>query len=103
VFAEYVRNRAEISVAEAVRRMTSLAADRFGLAGRGRLAPGAWADVVVFDPATFRDTATFAAPKQEPEGMHWVIVNGQLTYDRGRHTGARAGRVLRFSPSPPLS
>jgi len=96
VFAEYVRKRGEISLSEAVRRMTSLPADRFGLADRGRLAPGAWADVAVFDPVAFRDVATFAAPKQEPEGLHWVIVNGKLTYDRGRHTGARAGRLLRF-------
>jgi N-acyl-D-amino-acid deacylase len=96
VFAEYVRKRQEISVAEAVRRMTSLPADRFGLSGRGRIAPGAWADVVVFDPASFRDTATFAAPKQEPAGMVWVIVNGRLAYDRGRHTGALAGRLLSF-------
>jgi N-acyl-D-amino-acid deacylase len=97
VFAQYVRNRQELSVAEAVRRMTSLPADRFGLSGRGRIVPGAWADLAVFDPATFRDTATFEAPKQEPEGMHWVLVNGQLTYDRGHHTGARAGRVLTFN------
>jgi len=96
VFAEYVRKRSEISLSEAVRRMTSLAADRFGLADRGRLAPGAWADVAVFDPVAFRDVATFAASKREPEGLHWVIVNGKLTYDHGRHTGARAGRLLRF-------
>jgi len=96
VFAEYVRKREEISVAEAVRRMTSLPADRFGLSGRGRIAPGARADVAVFDPASFRDAATFAAPKREPEGMHWVIINGQLAYDQGRHTGALAGRLLSF-------
>jgi len=96
IFAEYVRGRQEISVAEAVRRMTSLPADRFGLTCRGRLSVGNWADVVVFDPATFRDAATFAAPKQEPEGMHWVLVNGQLTYDRGRHTDLRAGQLLSF-------
>jgi N-acyl-D-amino-acid deacylase len=96
VFAEYVRKRSEISVSEAVRRMTSLPADRFGLAGRGRLTPGAWADVAVFDPHAFRDVATFTAPKQEPEGLHWVFVNGKLTYDLGRHTSARAGRLLRF-------
>ena len=96
VFAEYVRKRAEISVSEAVRRMTSLPADRFGLAGRGRLAPGRWADVTVFDPATFRDTATFMAPKQQPEGLHWVFVNGTLTFEQGRHTGARAGQLLSF-------
>lgn len=96
VFAEYVRGAQEISVAEAVRRMTSLPADRFGLTGRGRLSAGNWADVVVFDPATFRDAATFATPKQEPAGMYWVLVNGQLTYDRGRHTGVRAGQLLTF-------
>jgi N-acyl-D-amino-acid deacylase len=96
VFAQYVRERQEISVPEAVRRMTSLPADRFGLANRGRLTPGAWADVVVFDPATFRDTATFTHPKREPEGMVWVIVNGHVACDHGRHTGARAGRVLTF-------
>ncbi|MGN6681870.1 MAG: N-acyl-D-amino-acid deacylase family protein [Streptosporangiaceae bacterium] len=96
IFAEYVRGRPEISVAEAVRRMTSLPADRFGLTCRGRLAVGNWADVVVFDPATFSDTATFDAPKQEPEGMYWVLVNGQLTYDRGRHTDVRAGQLLSF-------
>ena len=52
--------------------------------------------MVVFDPTTFRDAATFAAPKQEPEGMYWVLVNGQLTYDRGRHTDVRAGQLLSF-------
>jgi N-acyl-D-amino-acid deacylase len=96
VFAEYVRERGEISLSEAVRRMTSLAADRFGLAGRGRLAPGAMADAVIFDPATIRDVATFADPKREPEGVHWVIVNGTIAVDHGRHTGARAGRLLRY-------
>ncbi len=99
VFAEYVRGRGDLSVSEAVRRMTSLPADRFGLADRGRLIPGAWADVAVFDPVAFRDVATFEEPKREPEGLHWLIVNGILTYDRGRHTGARAGRLLRYEPS----
>jgi N-acyl-D-amino-acid deacylase len=51
----------------------------------------------VFDPTEFRDLATYEDPKQEPAGMHWVVVNGQLTYDHGRHTGARAGRVLSFA------
>ena len=99
VFAEYVRGRGELSVSEAVRRMTSLPADRFGLADRGRLTPGAWADVAVFDPVAFRDVATFDDPKREPEGLHWLIVNGVLTYDRGRHTGARAGRLLSHASS----
>jgi N-acyl-D-amino-acid deacylase len=98
VFAQYVRRDKVISLAEAVRRMTSLPADRFGLAGRGRLTPGAPADLVVFDPATIADLATFADPKREPTGVRWVVVNGQLVYADGRHTGARPGRVLRFGP-----
>jgi N-acyl-D-amino-acid deacylase len=99
VFAQYVRGRGEISVSEAVRRMTSLPAGRFGLTDRGTLTPGAWADVVVFDPATIRDTATFTDPKREPDGVSWVIVNGVIALDRGRHTGSRAGRLLRFGAS----
>jgi N-acyl-D-amino-acid deacylase len=82
--------------------MTSLPAQRFGLAGRGSLAPGNWADVVVFDPDLIRDEATYADPKREAAGINWVLVNGELTYDSGRnagarHTGARAGRLLRFT------
>jgi N-acyl-D-amino-acid deacylase len=97
VFAEYVRGRAVISLPEAVRRMTSLPASRFGLAGRGLLTPGAHGDLVVFDPAVIRDLASYTEPKQEPEGVHWVVVNGQLVFDRGRHTGTRPGQLLRFA------
>lgn len=97
VFSRYVRSGAQISLTEAVRRMTSLPARRFGLAGRGVLAAGNWADVVVFDPSSFRDVATYADPKREAAGLHWVLVNGELTYERGRHTGARAGRLLSFA------
>ncbi len=96
VFAQYVRGRGLISVAEAVRRMTSLPAGRFGLAGRGRLAPGARADLVVFDPATIEDLATYSDPKREPAGVRWVVINGSLAYDHGRHTGTRPGKLLRF-------
>ncbi|HET9895324.1 MAG TPA: D-aminoacylase [Streptosporangiaceae bacterium] len=98
IFAEYVRKHGLISTAEAVRRMTSLPADRFGLAGRGRLTPGFHADFVVFDQATIADVATYSDPKREPAGVHSVIVNGSLTYHRGRHTGARAGQLLAFRP-----
>lgn len=97
VFSRYVRAGAQITVPEAVRRMTSLPAGRFGLAGRGSLVAGDWADVVVFDPASFSDVATYTDPKREAAGLHWVLVNGELTYERGRHTGARAGRLLRFA------
>jgi N-acyl-D-amino-acid deacylase len=96
IFAQYVRQHEVVSVAEAVRRMTSLPAGRFGLADRGRLTPGAFADLVVFDPATISDQATYQDPKREPAGVHWVVVNGELVYDQGRHTGARPGRVLHY-------
>lgn len=97
IFARYVRDLGEITLTEAVRRMTSLPARRFGLSGRGTLAPGNWADVVVFDQGRFRDEATYADPKREAAGLHWVLVNGQLAYDQGRHTGVRSGRLLRFA------
>jgi N-acyl-D-aspartate/D-glutamate deacylase len=96
VLGEYVRTRGVLSLEEAVRRMTSLSCDRFGLVDRGRVAVGQHADLVVFDPDTVVDTATYDDPKQEPTGIDWVIVNGQVTVDHGRHTGAGAGRLLSY-------
>lgn len=96
VLGEYVRARGVLTLVEAVRRMTSLSCDRFGLAGRGRVAEGGWADLVVFDPVRVRDTATYDNPKQEPEGVGWVIVNGRVAYDHGHHTGVAAGRLLHY-------
>jgi len=96
VLGTYVRDRGVLSLEEAVRRMTSLPARVFGLAGRGVIAEGTWADLVLFDPATVRDTATYDDPKREPEGIALVIVNGQITYEDGRHTGAGSGRMLRY-------
>lgn len=60
------------------------------------LAPGAYADLVLFDPETVRDTATYDDPKREPEGIELVIVNGAVAYDHGRHTQAGSGRLLFF-------
>jgi dihydroorotase/N-acyl-D-amino-acid deacylase len=80
---------------EAIRKMTSLPANRLGLDDRGRIAEGARADIVVFDPATVVDAATFEAPHQYPIGIPWVIVNGGITVERGAFTATRAGRVLR--------
>ena len=96
VLGEYVRNRGVITLEEAVRRMTSLACERFGLVERGRLQPGWSADLVLFDPATVIDTATYEDPMQEASGVALVVVNGQVAYQDGRHTGAGAGRFLRF-------
>lgn len=96
VLAKYVRERRVITIEEAVRRMTSLACDRFGLKDRGRIEEGYWADLVLFDPRAVRDTATYEDPKQEPEGIAMVVVNGQVAYDEGRHTGVGAGQMLRL-------
>ena len=91
----YVRERTVLSLEEMIRKMTSLPATRFGLKGRGRLAPGYFADVVVFDPDTVASTSTFENPAVYPTGIAWVLVNGEVVVDHGQHTGARAGRVLR--------
>lgn len=96
VLARYVRERGVLPLEEAVRRMTSLPCERFGLLERGRVAEGQWADLVLFDPERVRDTATYEDPKREPEGIAAVIVNGEVAYRDGRHTGVGAGRLLRY-------
>ncbi len=83
-----------VPLPEMIRKMTSLPADHFQLKDRGRLVPGAYADVVVFDPATIRDCATFAAPRQYAEGLAHVIVNGRPTLRDGAFTDGRGGRFL---------
>jgi N-acyl-D-amino-acid deacylase len=100
VLARYVRERGVLSLPEAVRRMTSLSCDRFGLAGRGRLAAGAFADLVLFDPELVADLATYEEPKRESRGIACVIVNGAVALERGRHTGAGAGRALCYRAEP---
>jgi N-acyl-D-aspartate/D-glutamate deacylase len=74
--------------------MTGLPAGKLGLRDRGRLAPGAFADVVVFDPATVADTATFSEPHRYPRGIPWVLVNGEPVVAGGQHTGSRPGRLV---------
>jgi N-acyl-D-amino-acid deacylase len=95
VLGHYVRERGIFTLAEAVRRMTGLSAERFGLADRGRLRPGAYADLVLFDPAAIADRATFEQPQQPAQGIELVLVNGQPVMRAGQATGARPGRVLR--------
>lgn len=96
VLGEYVRQRHVLSLEEAVRRMTSMSCARFGLAERGEVREGWWADLVVFDPDRIADTATYDDPKQECVGVDLVVVNGEVAYDHGRHTGVGAGRLLRY-------
>ncbi len=95
VLGHYARGRGLFSLETAIHKMTGLPAARFGLAGRGVIAPGAAADLVVFDPERIRDTATFAQPKQPSAGIDTVYVNGVAVWRDGRPTGARPGVVLR--------
>jgi N-acyl-D-amino-acid deacylase len=94
-FAVYVRELGILSWEQAVRKMTSLPAQRLGFPDRGLLRPGLAADVTCIDPETVRDTATYEDPRRLPEGIPYVIVNGVVVVDDGRHTGALAGRALR--------
>ena len=93
--ARFVRERQLISLPEAVRRMTTLPASRLGLTRRGRIAPGYAADLVVFDPDTVADTATFEAPHSYAEGIPHVAVNGVLVIENGQFTGLTPGKVIR--------
>ncbi|WBL36164.1 amidohydrolase family protein [Tepidiforma flava] len=96
MLARYVRERGVLTLEEAIRKMTSAPCERFGLAKRGQVREGWFADLVLFDPATVEDLATYEQPKQEPRGIRMVVVNGQVAYDDGRHTGAGSGRMLRY-------
>jgi N-acyl-D-aspartate/D-glutamate deacylase len=90
----YALERAVISVEDAVRTSTSLPAQILGLRDRGLIQEGFFADIVVFDPETIRDAATFFEPHQYAEGIDFVLVNGKLAVDEGEMTWDRAGRVL---------
>ncbi len=95
LLGKYVREEKRTSLADAVRRLTSMPASHLGLKDRGSLAAGQYADVVVFDPATIADTATYAEPQQFAVGMRDVIVNGKPVLRDGDMTGARPGRAVR--------
>jgi N-acyl-D-aspartate/D-glutamate deacylase len=94
LIAKYVKERQVLTLPEAIRKMTSWPATRMRLANRGSIQPGNWADVTIFDYDALDDRATFERPTESPVGIDWVIVNGVVTLERGRHTGARAGHVL---------
>lgn len=95
ILGRYVRDEGVLSLSEAIRKMTSLAANRVHLADRGLLKPGFFADVVVFDPKQINDVATFEDPNRLSAGMRFVIVNGKLVIDTGKQTMARPGRPIR--------
>jgi N-acyl-D-amino-acid deacylase len=95
VLGHYVRERRIMPLQTAIRKMTSMPAGKLRLDGRGRLARGVFADIVVFNPATVADRATFEKPHQYPVGIPHVIVNGEAVIRDGEHTGAHPGRVVR--------
>jgi N-acyl-D-amino-acid deacylase len=94
VLGEYVRNKKALRLEEAIRKMTSLPAQRFRLVDRGLIRPGMWADVVVFDEKTIADRATFQKPHAYSEGFRYVLVNGQPVIENGAHSGAKPGQIL---------
>ena len=94
VIARYVKERRVLTLPEAVRKMTGWPATRMRLANRGTIDVGNWADVTIFDYEQLQDRATYEQPMLFPTGIEWVIVNGVVTMDHGKHTGARAGQVL---------
>jgi len=94
ILGHYVRDEQVLPLPEAIRKMTSLAASQMKITNRGTIKEGYFADVVVFDPKTVADTATYDKPHQYPVGIETVIVNGTVTVDGGKHTGAHAGRAL---------
>ncbi|MCL4559903.1 MAG: D-aminoacylase [Chloroflexi bacterium] len=94
VLGRYSREQKLFPLEEAVRKMTGLPAGKLKLHQRGLLKPGYFADIVVFNPQTVIDTATFTQPHQYPVGIEWVLVNGKVVIANGKHTGARPGMVL---------
>ena len=95
ILGRYVREQNVLTLEKAVQKMTGMPAARVGLKERGFLREGMFADIAIFNPATVIDRATFEAPNQYPEGVAYVIVNGQLSVDAGKRTSALAGRPLR--------
>jgi dihydroorotase/N-acyl-D-amino-acid deacylase len=95
ILGRYVRDERLLTLPQAIHKMTGKPAARVGLRDRGLLRTGFFADVTIFDPKRVIDRATFEMPNQHPDGIEYVIVNGQLEVDKGQRTPALAGRVLR--------
>ncbi|MFQ5743976.1 MAG: amidohydrolase family protein [Acidobacteriota bacterium] len=94
VLGHYARQRGWFSLQEAIRKATSLPASRLGLADRGRLAPGSMADLVIFDGQSICERGSYEAPRRRPQGIHWVLINGEVALESGELTGRRCGSVL---------
>jgi N-acyl-D-aspartate/D-glutamate deacylase len=101
VLGRYVRDEKVITMEEAIRKMTSANAAKIHIYDRGLLRPGLAADVTVFDAARVIDNATFEKPHQYATGIEYVIVNGAIVLDKGKHTGARPGGILRITGRQP--
>lgn len=94
IIAKYVRDEKVLTLEDAIRKMTSWPATRMRVPERGALKEGFWADITIFDFDRIQDKSTYQAPMLYPEGLEWVIVNGEVVADHGRHTGAKPGKVL---------
>jgi N-acyl-D-aspartate/D-glutamate deacylase len=94
LIAKYVRERKVLTLPEAIRKMTSWAATRMRIPNRGTIKEGNWADVVIFDYDKIQDNATYEKPLLAPVGIDYVLVNGQIVIEQGKHTGAKPGRII---------
>ena len=95
LLGRYVRELKVLTLPEAVKKATSMNAEKISIPDRGLLKVGYWADVAIFDPNKVIDKATYMSPHQYPEGIPYVIVNGEVVLDNGKHTGAMPGKVIR--------
>ncbi|MFA6472346.1 MAG: D-aminoacylase [Candidatus Latescibacterota bacterium] len=95
ILGRYVREKGILRLEDAIRKMTSLPAEKLQLKSKGVIAEGYDADLVIFDPDTVIDTATYENPRQYPLGIFWVVVNGEVVVEEGKHTGAAPGKTIR--------
>lgn len=91
---QYVKEKKLLGLEDAIRRMTSMPATRLGIQDRGLIREGLKADLTIFDPEKVKDTATYSDPHSYPEGIIHVIINGKITIEKGKHTGALSGEIL---------
>ncbi|MHA2185871.1 MAG: amidohydrolase family protein, partial [Promethearchaeota archaeon] len=95
ILGKFVREEKILKLEQAIRKMSSFPAQTLGLYNRGLIREGMWADLVIFDPDTIIDRATYTDPHQYPDGIHYVIVNGVIVIENKQHTTAMPGKILR--------